>query len=164
GQPLAAIVCEYNRREVYLTEINCNHPMFRVDEGPSVLEDFIADFEGEPPTPSLRYPIDMKDALPFWGTGLEINALPNRDWRALADEPDWLSLAPIAPGTERFVALFSYLLVSTGERLKDELSFFVYLGPFREVPPRSYSPPKEADPGRWASGLAAWDELYTRET
>jgi hypothetical protein len=164
GQRLAAIVCEYNRHEVYLTEINPNHPVFRREDGSSVLEEVVADFEGDLPTHASRHPIDgIKDALPRWGAGLEIDALPNQDWRNLPEDGG-VSLDPIAPGTERFVAMFSYLLVSTGERLKDELSFLVYLGPLREVPPRHYDPSKAIDPGRWASGLAAWDELYTRET
>jgi len=164
GEHLAAIVCEYNRHEVYLTQINADHPVFRVATGPSVLEDAVSDFEGQVPTPSSRYPIpDTRDALPAWGFGLAINALPNEDWRLLSRSEDtWsITLRSIAPRTERFVALLSYLLVSTGERLKDELSPFVYLGPLREVPPRQYISPKSPDPGRWASGLAAWDELYS---
>lgn len=166
GEPVAAICCEYNRREVYLTEINAAHPILQMSEGPSVLEDVLSDFEGPTPGLTTRYPLEhMRDALPAWGTGLAINARPDQDWHILSSEGGTLSmtLRAIAPGTERFVALFSYLLVSTGEQLRDELSSFVYLGPLRQVPSRDYSRPKVSDPGRWASGLAAWDELYAWE-
>jgi AAA domain, putative AbiEii toxin, Type IV TA system len=36
-----------------------------------------------------------------------------------------------------------------------------YIGPLREIPSRSYRPQVTPDEARWASGLAAWDLLYT---
>lgn len=43
--------------------------------------------------------------------------------------------------------------------IQDFLAKLRYLGPLREVPSRTYSPPSFPDDSRWASGLGAWDAL-----
>lgn len=47
-------------------------------------------------------------------------------------------------------------LVKTLERM-------LYVGPFRIVPNRGYTPPEVIDKKRWASGQGAWDEMATNE-
>lgn len=53
----------------------------------------------------------------------------------------------------------SHFLLAPGRLLRDELRQFRYIGPFREPPDREHVPPNYSDVGRWASGLAAWDEI-----
>lgn len=43
--------------------------------------------------------------------------------------------------------------------LHDALAALVHVGPLRALPPRGYLPQRTLDPGRWHSGLAAWDRL-----
>jgi AAA domain, putative AbiEii toxin, Type IV TA system len=43
--------------------------------------------------------------------------------------------------------------------LRDELHAMIYLGPLRQTPQRNSEPPMSKEPGRWATGLAAWDLL-----
>jgi hypothetical protein len=163
GQPVAAIVCELGKNEVHLTAINACHPLFGSEEDQTVLEQVVGDFEGSVPRPEDRYPIsDLRDALPTWKTGLAIDVDPDTDWKILSRDKGQISmtLSPIAPNSERFVALFSHLFVSVGMRLCDYLEAFTYLGPIREAPPRRFQPPIHPQPGRWANGLAAWDLLY----
>lgn len=166
-EPVAAVVAEYDRHEVALTEINPDHPVFRTADGESVLQQVVDDYEGGAvPGPADRFPIrDQSGALPQWRTGLRIDARPDTDWSILSRDSGSgsITLRAIAPGTERFVALFSHLLVSTGMRLCTYLESIAYLGPLRQIPPRAYHPPKYPDPGRWAGGLAAWDALYANE-
>jgi hypothetical protein len=47
--------------------------------------------------------------------------------------------------------------------VRDFLTRFHYLGPLRQTPSRSYSPPRNPDPSRWSCGLGAWDELQAGE-
>jgi AAA domain, putative AbiEii toxin, Type IV TA system len=45
--------------------------------------------------------------------------------------------------------------------IRDHLSAMTYIGPLREIPSRNYRPQVTPDEARWASGLAAWDLLYS---
>jgi hypothetical protein len=158
GAHLASIRSEPDRPEVYLTDIEQNHPVFQRSEEGSVLEDVLGDFNGVVHS-GTRFPIGhQQDALPRWGEALEVDARPDDDWRLLPDSA--ISLAPIAPGTERFVALFSHLMVGPAEWLRWVLRSFHYLGPFREQPEKHHAPPPLPDPSRWANGRAAWDRLH----
>jgi hypothetical protein len=57
----------------------------------------------------------------------------------------------------------STLIVGPGELVRDGLRKMRYIGPIREIPPRSFTPEKSPDPSRWSSGLKGWDVLYTAE-
>lgn len=63
----------------------------------------------------------------------------------LGDEADAISFALLAPGR--------YLLT--------QLKALRYLGPIRETPLRGFVPTLSPDSSRWASGLAAWDWIYS---
>ena len=99
------------------------------------------------------------DALPVWGERLPLN-----DWR-----DDGVSDQPLdAPDREELLSdnreinfVLSRLIVGPGELVRNALRQFRYLGPLRETPPRDFSPPRFPDPARWATGLGAWDSLYT---
>ncbi len=101
----------------------------------------------------------QEDALPVWG-----NRLPLNDWR-----DDGVSGQPLDPpdreelesDNREINAVLSRLIVGPGEMVRDALRQFRYLGPLRDTPPRDFSPPRYPDPARWATGLGAWDSLYT---
>ena len=59
--------------------------------------------------------------------------------------------------------VLSQVFVGMAEVMRDELQRFCYVGPLRQKPPREYAPPRFPDPSRWATGLGAWDALYTGE-
>ena len=56
----------------------------------------------------------------------------------------------------------SRLLAGIGSLLRDELARFRYLGPLRELHPRTVVTRERSVPGRWADGSAAWDVLNGR--
>lgn len=54
----------------------------------------------------------------------------------------------------------SHLFSASRVILTNKLKSLGYIGPIREVPPRSFTPRKTPEASRWANGLAAWDALY----
>jgi hypothetical protein len=57
--------------------------------------------------------------------------------------------------------LLSEMILGPARLIRDHLSEMTYIGPLREIPARSYRPQVTPDEARWASGLAAWDLLYS---
>lgn len=45
--------------------------------------------------------------------------------------------------------------------VREYLKHLTYIGPLREIPSRNYRPQRSPGDSRWATGLAAWDLLYT---
>ncbi|MFW6114136.1 MAG: DUF3696 domain-containing protein [bacterium] len=68
-----------------------------------------------------------------------------------------------SPAVDFLEQLLSRLLVGPGHFLCEDLASFRYVGPIRNVPPPEHVPPRYPDPSRWASGLAAWDQLAELE-
>ncbi len=66
------------------------------------------------------------------------------------------------PTFEVLSFIASQILVGPGSLLLKKLQSIRYLGPIRSVPPRNFVPRTSPDEARWASGLAAWDLLYSR--
>lgn len=99
------------------------------------------------------------DALPNWE-----RRLPLANWRDDGVSDDALD-APdreeLESDNREINAVLSRLIVGPGELIRNALQNFRYLGPLRETPPREFSPPRFPDAARWATGLGAWDELYT---
>ena len=56
----------------------------------------------------------------------------------------------------------SMLLPGIGSLVRDELAQFRYLGPLRELHPRTVVERDRSIPGRWADGSAAWNLLNVR--
>lgn len=59
----------------------------------------------------------------------------------------------------KFIFLISQFILRPGEMILEELQSTRYLGPIREIPPRSFLAPRRYDPSRWVDGMAAWDIL-----
>lgn len=58
----------------------------------------------------------------------------------------------------------SQMIVAPGDLVRSWLNKFRYLGPLREIPPRSFQPSLTENKSDWANGLAAWRELYTDDS
>lgn len=102
---------------------------------------------------------NQEDALPVWE-----KRLPLSDWRddGVSDQPlDPPDREELESDNREINAVLSRLIVGPGELVRNALRQFRYLGPLRETPPREFSPPRFPDPSRWATGLGAWDSLYT---
>ncbi|MBM4001543.1 MAG: hypothetical protein FJ297_18755 [Planctomycetes bacterium] len=94
----------------------------------------------ESPRPTCALPhLQLLLPLPFWVT-------------PISDCHTAFTLA------ECVVSAFT---IGIARAARDCLSGFRHLGPLRTPVPRTYSPPRSPDSSRWASGLAAWDELQT---
>jgi hypothetical protein len=100
--------------------------------------------------------LDMPSALPMWGQSLVFKY----PFDGQPDErryPEGYS--PESNMGWTFVAFLNIMFVRTGELLCDALGRFLYLGPLREIPSRSFLLERSPEQARWASGLAAWDVL-----
>ena len=71
------------------------------------------------------------------------------------EEPRWWELS--------FRSTVSELVCGIGQLVRSELSKAVSIGPVRQAPDHTYQTPTFDIPGRWATGLAAWDFLYKTE-
>lgn len=94
-----------------------------------------------------------------------IGALPNLDRELTLDirDPE-VKKAELEERTPRVIGLrrlLSEMVLGPARLIRDHLSEMTYIGPLREIPSRSYRPQVTPDEARWASGLAAWDLLYT---
>jgi len=122
---------------------------------------FTDDFE--PPTYYEEYEppeAEIFEKLPF-RIGLQINqnsVLPEWDKNIVILDNFWKT---DDYSTNQFYDhIISTLVKSPGIIVKDLLCRLRYIGPLREVPPRSYLPMLTRDESRWESGLAAWDALH----
>jgi hypothetical protein len=89
---------------------------------------------------------DAFDAVPAWGRALKI--APGTD--AIPESKEMRELW-------RLVSKFA---VGGGELVTRQLAKMLYVGPLREIPPRTYRPRLSEQRARWAGGLGAWDALY----
>ena len=140
---------------------NLPHPLFDYDgripesERPD-LEESESRCLGD--TTSSEYEYWRGDHLPVGG--LSRSSLPR--WGELLDiEFDECEDFYAYPFRE-FRYRVSTLMVGAGELLRDEIEQLRYVGPMRDVLPRSYTPPRYLEPHRWASGLGAWDLMHAR--
>ncbi len=156
GLPLARIESQSDGRQAHLTGVNYSHPVIPDHETLSKVATTYS--AGEPIGLSFRSFPWQPDALPQWERALPLanRASPEEFEKAAAE----MAKSPRV-FIDYLIAVFSQLIVGPGQMLRDWLKSFRYLGPFRETPTRTYSPPKSPDPSRWASGIAAWDLLTT---
>ena len=160
GISFAQIEASPDGASVELCGVNFKNPNYTADE--RVDADFL--FATDPLTvdPDAKYQevrlgirnLD-RSALPVWGEMLEF------DYDVGGDEP--VSNWPFEPyPLDAFVSRTSVVLAGIGEILRDEVSNLRYIGPMRDVLPRTYSSPRFEDSSRWASGIGAWDLMSTR--
>ena len=109
--------------------------------------------------------LSQSDALPYsWTHELEFEGISDGgiiNNGMLEIDPD-LELI-----SKDFKTLLNKILVLPGKRVLDSLKSACYLGPLREIPPRYFSMsdsdilPDNTSLRRWATGLGAWDTLYS---
>lgn len=99
---------------------------------------------------------DLTDALPPSDIALDFQ--PSMISPTGESEHDTRHAFHINLAVEVVKALSQYI-VGPCQLVRDQLKHFRYLGPLRETLPRNYSAPRFPEPGRWASGLGAWDAL-----
>lgn len=155
GKDLATIKATRDGRQVTLTGINRLHP-FQLD-----LQDLI-DVYGD--TEQLKQALARVD-----------EDLEDSRYQEQAPPPNILDQESALPPFDRPVRiqtgkgelinpdLFAHLLAASRHILRNKLAKLLYVGPIREVPPRTFSPQKSPAPARWAAGLAAWDALHADE-
>ena len=176
GEPIAAIVSPPQEGRAQVTDFNFDHPLLRhtVLPGDEINTDTDQLFESSPleseisslareaaadlsssvlQTSGLRIAVDTKNgALPTLDRDL---ALDIRDPDASKDQSEERTLRVYG-----LRAFLSEVILGPMRVIRDYLVRMTYIGPIREVPPRSYKPQVSPDDARWARGLAAWDLLY----
>jgi hypothetical protein len=177
GDRLAAIVSPPQVGRAQLTEFNFAHPLLglalRPDEreeqpasaisASSPLEDEIWSLAREaaadrsaPDTPDdeLRIAVATRNgALPDLDQELTLGIRDPDVKKAHLEEQ-----TPRVNGLRR---LLSEMVLGPARMIRDHLCEMTYIGPLREIPSRNYRPQVTPDEARWASGLAAWDLLYS---
>jgi energy-coupling factor transporter ATP-binding protein EcfA2 len=177
GEPIAAIVSPPQEGRAQLTDFNFAHPLLRriVD----------ADEQQNESTDAIVQSSPLEDEV--WSLAREValdrstegtpddqfriavattkGALPDLDRELALDlrDPD-VKKVELEQQTPRVVGLrrlLSEIILGSARLVRGHLSAMTYIGPLREIPSRSYRPQVSPDEARWASGLAAWDLLYT---
>lgn len=94
--------------------------------------------------------------------GIEVSlgsdALPQENWK--------LDIVGIERDdqTRKFVfGLISTLIYGPFDLVQRQLRWLRFLGPLRETPQRNFTPLIQSPPERWATGLAAWDLIYSMD-
>lgn len=99
---------------------------------------------------------NQKDAFPNLNRNLEIEKSP---FSIPEDEKGRERLEEKLKVADEIGQAVGDLIIGVSVLIKNELTGFYYLGPYRETPPRNHRPPRYPEVARWASGLAAWDQL-----
>jgi hypothetical protein len=160
--PITHINCSDDGKQVFISFLNFDHPLFAddpalpIEEQVNHLEEIVQtgldlfeeiSFSGN----KLFIPLDMQQSvLPVWdsklhffeGTKTAADAEQQIFYRNQAVE--WLSTAIVGPG----------------EFIQNELRRLCYVGPLREVPKRGHMPVTSPEESRWSNGLAAYDALF----
>lgn len=157
GQTLAALRKQAGRKSVEV-EINADHPAFR-EPHEKLSPDAPGDGDGTPILEMVGegplFAGGQVDALPPIGKIIEFEGPTSEE--ATDDGP--VVFDTLKQGDLVRPAL-TQLIGGPAHLLRDALQTMRYVGPLRATPPRSYVPLRHEDPGRWASGLAAWDRLH----
>lgn len=159
GENLATITTADGERRIQLSNFYTNHPLFW-PEGETEDEE-----EGTIPLGELHFGVldlikdqyhdsawitldldDQTSPLPRWGQPLNFSEFI---WQEGVDRAD----------VREFTERISSLIVGPFEILRKALKNFLYLGPLRDIPQRSFVPMRSSVESRWAQGLAAWDLL-----
>ncbi|CAG1005837.1 MAG: AAA family ATPase [Rhizobiaceae bacterium] len=177
GDHFATIVSPPQVGRAQLTEFNFMHPLLRralrpdereeagasEPEATSPLEDEIFSLARE--AAADRMTRDTPDDQLRVAVGTIRGALPdlNRELVLALRDPDVkkAELEERTPRVNGLRALLSEMMLGPARIVRDYLRHMTYIGPLREIPTRSYRPQVTPDEGRWATGLAAWDLLYS---
>lgn len=173
GEPLARIISLPQEGRAQLTDFNFKHPLLQAVIDPDDME---SPPEIASPLENLIWELSREVALdtPVTAPGTQLLRIAVRSSSyALPDLADEIALEIRDPKIKKFELEEKTPRVAALRRLLDEmilgparlvrnyLAKMTYLGPLREIPSRNYRPQVSPDQARWASGLAAWDLLYS---
>lgn len=96
---------------------------------------------------------DQPDAMPAMDTGLELDS----DFWLISDNQNGSEQAQ----KHLVMAVINTAVCGPLKCLSSWLDELSYIGPLRDLPPRSILPRSTPDKSRWAQGLAAWEMLPT---
>jgi hypothetical protein len=177
GQAFATIVSPPQTGRAQLTGFNFAHPLLsralRRDEKEehtsspasvsSPLEDEIWSLARE--AAADRSTSDTPDDELRIAVATRNGALPDLDEELTLGirDPDVkkAELEEQTPRVNGLRRLLSEMVLGPARIIRDHLCDMTYIGPLREIPSRSYRPQVTPDEARWATGLAAWDLLYS---
>jgi hypothetical protein len=175
--PVAAIVSPPQTGRAQLTDFNFGHPLLQR----AIPPDEMVELQADQPAPSSpledeiwslareaaadRSTADTPDDQLRIAVGTIAGALPDLNQELGLDirDPD-VKKAELEGQTPRVIGLrrlLSEMILGPARLIRDHLSEMTYIGPLREIPSRSYRAQMTPDEARWATGLAAWDLLYT---
>ncbi|MEK8121658.1 DUF3696 domain-containing protein [Methylocystis sp. IM4] len=173
---MATIVSPPQTGRAQLTEFNFSHPLLRRAIAPdeeaelgedqlgssSPLEDEIWVLAREAAADRATIIADEKLRI---AVGTTKGALPPLERELFLDirdpEVKKAELEERTPRINGLRRLLSEMVLGPARLIRDHLCDMTYIGPLREIPARSYRPQVTPDEARWATGLAAWDLLYT---
>ena len=188
GESVAAIKSPPQKGRAILTDFNFAHPLLQqiVDEDDRVerwevealgVAEAAGTTEYQPITSPLSEEIwDLSRDLAIEAAALKgrdyrvtvatkIGALPHLDEQlplGLRDpEVREIELERNTPRVRGVSALLDELILGPVRIIREMLGSTTYIGPLRDIPARSFRPRSSPDESRWATGLAAWDLLYT---
>jgi predicted ATPase len=177
GEHFAAIVSPPQAGRAQLTDFNFAHPLLRrvANGGDEPNEGFETAMSSSPLEDEVRslareVALDRSTAGTPDGqfriaVGTVKGALPNLDRELELDlrDPDEkkFELEQQTPRVRGLRRLLSEMVLGPARLVRDHLCAMTYIGPLREIPSRGYRPQVSPDEARWATGLAAWDLLYT---
>ena len=160
--PVARISCSEDGKQIYISFLNFDHPMY-VDD-PSLPWEEQASHLEEVVQQGLRLagktsrngndvflPLALeRSVLPAWGHELGFQE----------EEGPVGDIEQFRFYRNQAIGLLSSSIVGPGELVRDALRRFCYIGPLREVPKRNHKPANSPEASRWSNGLAAYDTLF----
>ena len=166
GKLFARITASADGRQISLSYLNIRHPVFKISLGQTdlfsdvepiwfeslVIDCIKADYHNDESLAGIGL-AQQTSVLPQWGQRIELD---DGIWNEDGVDTQKENLVD----RNILLSTLSMLTVGPGQRLKEQLSRFIYLCPLREVPERNYEPLRSPDESRWAHGLAAWDVRY----
>jgi len=176
NEPFAAIISPPQAGRAQLTDFNFSHPLLRpiadADDRRKDQPDVIAPSPLEYEVATLarevaldRSTADTPDDQFRIAVATLMGALPDVDLDLKLDlrDPDEKAseLEEHTPRVRGLRRLLSEMVLGPMRLVRDHLCAMTYIGPLREIPSRNYRPQVSPDEARWATGLAAWDLLYT---
>jgi len=173
GQPVARIKAAPEKSRVEFSEINWDHPIF--------LYDHLDTTSGSEPLARFLDLCSQCNAvfstLPAIELSSQTSAIPNayqklnlmQPWMSKFVDAEFPSSEATPVDNNKFLSSLESLqgtlsraILGPIRILSEHLTKFRYVGPLRDVPPRNYAPVLSTDEARWASGVAAWDSLYSK--
>jgi len=174
GEKIGKIGSTDDGKQVIVEELNLDHKIFseaRYKDNDNEFEDYFRDVAD-----ATRYQDwhtqDNRSKAKALTVANQEGAIPNLQRSLAIDLDSWLDVGEhktFYDGKEIFLkralitSVLSMIFVDPLSILKDFLNNLTYIGPLRDLPPRSWQSQLSPDKSRWAKGIAAWEVLTSVE-